>query len=127
MDDRKESNEPPKRKLSEMISEMGAEFISVGKSLEERQNRLIAVCSAWNMACASPANRRQQLQQFADSYRRFNPTISPDDLAKIVEDMETLIERKLKLFPDDHRQIVDARGVPVGADFRIEVASVRSQ
>ena len=127
MDDHHESDEAPRRKMSEMVSDMGAGFISVGKSLEERQNRLTAVCSAWNMACASPANRRQQLQQFADGYRRFNPTISPDDLAKIVEDMETLIERKLRMFPDDHRQIVDARVVPLGADFRIEVAAARSK
>ncbi len=99
MDDRMEPNESPKRKMSEMISDMGAGFISVGKTLEERQNRLTAVCSAWNMACVSPENRQQQLQQYAESYRRFNPTISPDDLAKIVKDMETLIERKLKNVP----------------------------
>jgi hypothetical protein len=111
--------------MSEMISEIGAGFISVGKSLEERQNRLTAVCSAWNMACVSPENRQKQIQQFADSYRHFNPAISPDDLARIVKDMETLIERKLKMFPDDHRQIVDARVVPVGADFRIEIVSAR--
>ena len=37
--------------------------------------------------------------------------------------METLIERKLKLFPNDRRQIVDARVVMVGTGFRIEVAS----
>ena len=127
MNEHRDSSEAPKRKMSEMISEVGAGFISAGKSLEERQNRLSAVCSAWNMACASPANRRQQLQQFAASYGRFNPDISQDDLAKIVKDMETLIERKLTLFPEDHRQIVDARVVPVGADFRIEVASARSK
>jgi hypothetical protein len=127
MNQQKESNEAPKRKMSEMISDMGAGFISVGKSLEERQNRLTAVCSAWNMACVSSEKRQLQLQQFAESYRRFNPTISPDDLAKIVKDMETLIERKLKMFPDDHRQIVDARVVPVGAHFRIEIASARSK
>ena len=122
-----EPDESPRRKMSEMISDMAAGFISVGKTLEERQNRLTAVCSAWNMACASPENRQQQLQQYAESYRRFNPAISPDDLAKIVKDMETLIERKLRMFPDDHRQIVDARVVMVGADFRIEVASARSK
>src|SRR3954452_10476376 len=109
MDDHHESDEEPRRKLSEMVSEIGAGFISAGKSLEERQNRLSAVCSAWNMACASPANRQQQLQQFADSYGRLNPDISQDDLAKIVKDMETRIDRKLTLFPEDHRQIVDAR------------------
>ena len=127
MDDRMEPNESPERKMSEAISDMAAGFISVGKTLAERQNRLIAVCSAWNMACAPPENRRQQLQQYAESYRRFNPTISPDDLARIVKDMETLIERKLRMSPDDHRQIVDARVVPVGADFRIEVVSARSK
>ena len=79
------------------------------------------------MACSSPENRQQPLQQFADSYRLFNPAISSDDLARIVKDMETLIERKLTLFPEDHRQIVDARVVPWGADFRIEVASARSK
>jgi hypothetical protein len=113
--------------MSEMISEIGAGFISVGRTLAERQNRLTAVCSAWNMACSSPENRQQQLQQFADSYRRFNPAIFSDDLARIVKDMETLIERKLTLYPEDQRQIVDARVVPVGADFRIEVASARSK
>jgi hypothetical protein len=127
MNEHSDSGEAPRRKMSEMISEIGAAFISAGKTLAERQNRLTAVCSAWNMACASPADRRQQLRQFAASYRRFNPAIPTDDLAGIVKDMETLIERKLTLFPDDHRQIVDARVVPVGSDFRIEVASARSK
>jgi len=122
-----DANDSPKQKMSEMISEIGGAFISAGKTLAERQNRLTAVCSAWNMACASPENRQQQLQQFADSYRRFNPAISQVDLARIVKDMETLIERKLKMFPEDNRQIVDARVVPVGSDFRIEVASALSK
>ena len=37
--------------------------------------------------------------------------------------MESLIERKLKMFPDDMRQIVSSRVVKVGNDYRIEVAS----
>jgi hypothetical protein len=122
-----DANDSPEQKMSEMISEIGGAFISVGKTLGERQNRLTAVCSAWNMACASPKIRQQQLQQFADRYRRYNPAISQDDLARIVKDMETLMEQKLMLFPEDNRQIVDARVVPVGADFRIEVASARSK
>jgi hypothetical protein len=112
--------------MSEMISEVGAAFISAGKTLTERQKRLTAVCSAWNMACSSPENRQRLLRQFAASYPRFNPATSPDDLARIVKDLEALIERKLTPFPGDRRQIADARVVPVGADFRIEVASARS-
>ena len=112
-----------KPKMSEMISEMAAGFLGVGKTIEEKQNRLNAACSAWNLACGSPEVRQQQLDQYRESYLRFNPGTSPADLANIVKDMESLIARKLKMFPDDHRQIVSARVVAVGNGFRIEVAS----
>jgi hypothetical protein len=75
------------------------------------------------MACASPEHRRRQLEQYAEGYLRSNPATPPSDLANILKDMETLIERKLKMFPDDHRQIVDARVVRLGTAFRIEIES----
>ena len=74
---------PPKRKMSEMISEMAASFISGGKTPEEKHHRLIAACSAWNMACGSPEMRRQQLEQYVEGYRQNNPGISPSDLANV--------------------------------------------
>src|SRR5277367_5712907 len=101
----------PKRKMSEMISEMAAGFLRRGDSIEERQNRLNAACSAWNMACVSPEARKRQLDQYREGYLRFNPATSPSDLANIIKDMEALIERKLKVFPDDKRQIVSAKVV----------------
>lgn len=113
----------PPRKTSEMISEMAGDFIGVGKTAEERQSRLNAACSAWNMACGSSEVRQRQLEQYAEGYQRFNPITSSDDLAKIRKDMESLIERKLQMFPDDRRQIVSASIVVVGTDYRIEVAS----
>jgi hypothetical protein len=120
---RKKSNKSTKRKMSEMIVEMGAGFVGVGDTLGERQNRLNAACSAWNMACGSPEVRQRQLDQYAEGYLRFNPATSPDDLAKIRKDMETLIERKLQMFPDDRRQIVGAKVVKIGTEFRIEIIS----
>src|SRR4029077_20449322 len=109
-------NTEPKRKMSEMISEIAGAFIGVGKTPEEKQSRLTAACSAWNMACGSPDVRRQQLEQYVEGYQRFNPATSPSDLAKIRSDMESLIGRKLLLFPEDQRQIVSARVVMVGND-----------
>ena len=123
MSRRKKSNKPTKRKMSEMISEMAAGFLGVGDTIGERQNRLNAACSAWNIACGSPEVRQRQLEQYKEGYLRFNPATSPGDLANILKDMELLIERKLKMFPDDKRQIVSARVVMVGNDYRIEVAS----
>ena len=109
--------------MSEMISEMAVGFLGVGNTIGERQNRLNAACTAWNMACGSPEVRQRQLEQYKEGYLRFNPVTSPDDLANIIKDMESLIERKLIMFPDDHRQIVSARVVMVGKEYRIEVAS----
>jgi hypothetical protein len=121
------SGPAPKRKMSDMISEMAAQFISVGTTPEEKQSRLTAACSAWNMACGSPEMRQRQLEQYVEGYQRSNPATSPSDLAKIRIDMEALIERKLQMFPEDRRQIVNARVVMVGNDYRIEVASATLQ
>ena len=127
MSRRKKANKPTKRKMSEMISEMAAGFLGVGDTIGERQNRLNAACSAWNMACGSPEVRQRQLEQYKEGYLRFNPATSPGDLANILKDMELLIERKLRMFPDDKRQIVSARVVMVGNDYRIEIASATLQ
>ncbi len=124
---RKKAARSTRRKLSEMISEMAAGFLGVGDTLGERQNRLNAACSAWNMACCPPEVRERQLQKYKEGYLRFNPATSPGELANILKDMERLIERKLKLFPDDKRQVVGARVVMVGKDYRIEVASATLQ
>jgi hypothetical protein len=109
-----------------MISEMAAGFLWVGDTIAERQNRLNAACSAWNMACHSPEARQRLLEQCKDDYLRFNPSTSPTDLANIMKDMESLVERKLKMFPDEKGLIVGAQVVKVGETYRIEVASARS-
>lgn len=119
----KKSKPPTKRKMSEIISEMAAGFLGGGDTIGERQNRLNAACTAWNMACGSPEIRQRQLEQYRQGYLQFNPATSPSALANILKDMESLVERKLNLFPDDKRQIVDAKVVKVGNNFRIEVAS----
>ena len=121
------SDPSPKRKMSEMISDIAIAFISVGKTPEEKRSRLTAVCSAWNMACGSPEIQRQQLDQYVDGYRQNNPAASPSDLANILKVMQSLVERKLELFPDDKRQIVSSEIVMVGKDYRIEVASATLQ
>src|SRR5215467_6034616 len=120
---RKKANKSTQRKMSEMIWEIAAGFLGMGDTMAERQNRLNAACSAWNMACCPPEVRQRQLEQYKEGYLRFNPATSPSDLANILKDMEMLIERKLKMFPEDKRQIIGARVVKVGNVYRIEVAS----
>jgi hypothetical protein len=124
---RKKPKTSAKRKMSEMISEMAVGFLAVGDAIGERENRLNAACTAWNMACVSPKVRQRQLERYGEGYLQYNPGTSPSDLANIIKDMELLIERKLELFPDNHREIVNARVVKVGSEYRIEVASATLQ
>jgi hypothetical protein len=109
--------------MSEMILEVGDGFLSAGETLEESQNRLIAACTAWNMACAPPDDRQRRLERYAEGYLRLNPGTPADDLTNIVTVMNTLIERKLRLFPDERRQVVCAEVVRDETGFRIEIAS----
>jgi hypothetical protein len=75
------------------------------------------------MACGLPEIQRKQLEKYVEAIGRFNPAHTPGNLANIGREMESLIEQKLEMFPDDKRQIVSARVVMVGKDYRIEVAS----
>ena len=86
-------------RMSEMISELAAPFISQGKTCEEKHHRLVAACSAWNIACGSPEMRRQQLEQFAEEYRHHNPAVSPSDLANVRKVMESSSGTEDETFP----------------------------
>ena len=116
-----------KRKIAEMIAEMGKGFLGAGDTIEERQKRLNAACAAWNMACHAPDVRRQKLDQFMNEYLRASPATSPSDLADLRKDIESLIERKLLLFPEDQRQIIGGKIVTGGVGYRIEVVSAKMQ
>ena len=127
MAQRKNPNTSTKRKMSEMILEMGAGLVDVGETVDDSQNRLNATCTAWNIACASSVVRQKQLEQYREGYLRHNPATSPTDLANIIKDMELLIERKRKMFPNDKRLIVSARAIKAGTSFRIEIACATFQ
>lgn len=116
-----------KRKIAEMIAEVGKGFLGTGDTIEERQKRLNAACAAWNMACHSPDVRRRKLDQFMEEYLRASPATSPSDLADIRKEVESLIEKKLLLFPEDQRQIIGGKIMTGGLGYRIEVVSAKMQ
>lgn len=96
----------------------------MGKTLEDRQNRLNAACSAWNMACNTPELRKKHLDQYVREYGAFNPK-DIEYLADVRRDMETLIGQKLKMFPHDLRQIVEARITREIGGERVDVVAAR--
>lgn len=114
-------------KISQSIWEFAGDFIRVGGTAEDRHNRLNAACSAWNMACNTPELREKHLAHYVRGYKQFNPEADAGHLASIRKDMEALIARKLKMFPNDLRQIVAARIVSEGGKERIEAAAATFQ
>ncbi len=117
------SSAPDKGKISQMIWEYAGDFIRMGKTLEDRQSLLNAACSAWNIACDSPDQRKANLDHYLVEYRRHNADADEAEMAGVRSNMEKLIAKKLDMFPADIRQIVGAQIVRSGDQERIDVAS----
>ncbi len=83
---------PPKRKLSEMISEFAGDFIRLGETPEAKQNYLTGACTAWNIASAPPERRKKLVDDFLAEYKRHNPSTDDAALSAIRKDMEHLID-----------------------------------
>lgn len=118
------SHSPAKRKISEMILSFAGDFLSLGKTQEHKQRLLNVACSAWNLACVPADNRQKALDRYMTEYQRLNPQVTQVGCADALSDMEKLIEVKLRLFPMDLRQIVNARFVRVGDQDRLEAAAI---
>jgi hypothetical protein len=124
--DNRLSYPPAERKISEMIWEFAGDFIRLGDTQGQKEARLIAVSNAWNIACNPPEHRQKLLDRYMTEYLRFNPDTDLANVPAMRRDVEMLLERKLKRFPKDLRQIVSAHLVPMGDKDRIEVVSART-
>ena len=114
-----------KQKVSEMIWEFGGEFVKSGGTLEEKQNRLTAACSAWNIACNPPDVWDRTLDEYVESYKSYNPDASDEKISGIRSTMAKLTENKLCFFPAIHKEIVGATITQVAGEDRIDVVSAR--
>ena len=124
--DRQQRSQPSARpKISQSLWEFAGEFIRIGETLEQRQSHLNAACSAWNIACNMPEVRKKNLDHYMREYRKFNPGADEEQLAGVRSNMEKLIDVKLRMFPHDLRQVVQARIINVGGQDRIEAAALR--
>lgn len=111
------------KKMSEMVWEFAGEFIRLAETLAEKQNRLNAACSAWNITCNPPDVRERSLDNYVESYKSYNSNASDEEISEIRTTMEKLVENKLRLFPAVQKQIVGAQITQKGGKDRIDVAS----
>lgn len=108
-------------KMSEIMWEFASDYILPGKDLERKQNLLNSAASAWNIANLPSERREEALDKYLEHFKAMNPDIDiVDDLR---EDMEKLIEEKVKNFSHITRQILNAKIYEEDDKFRINVVS----
>ena len=108
-----------------MIFEFAQDFIATGESMEQKQSRLNAACTAWNIANLPKYERRKALERYLQSYKVQNP--GAQDSSFLRKDMEHLIKQKNRLFPQVKKPILHAEIRGEGDRFSISAVSMRTQ
>jgi len=115
-------NTSPEIKMSELIGEYASDFINMGETTEERQSYLNSACSAWNIAVLPEPLREEAIRYNVKEYKRINPGI--DDADDHADNLRKLIQKKLQMFPDIKKVIIDAVIEPISdKKYRILVVS----
>ena len=115
-------NTSPKIKMSELISEYASDYINMGEDTEERQSYLNGACTAWNIANLDQKDREGAIQKTIEGFKRINP--GADDVEDFEQNLRKLVQKKLEMFPDIKKIIVDANIEPVDkTKFQINIAS----
>ena len=108
-----------------MIFEFARDFIAAGESMEQKQSRLNAACTAWNIANLPKHERRKALERYLQSYRAQNPGVQDSNF--LCKDMEHLIKQKNRLFPQVKKPIMHAEIRGEGDHFSISAVSMRTE
>lgn len=112
-------------KISQMITQMASDYISMGETTEECQSYLNSACTAWNIAVLPEHQREDALHRFIEEYKRLNPSI--DDKGNVLHNMRILIKKKLEMFPAVKTVIVNAHLEELeGMKYRITLASTNN-
>ena len=108
--------------MSELISEYASDYINLGESIEERENYLNGACTAWNIAILDEKHREDALRRAIEAYKRMNP--GTDDAENFEHDLRVLVRKKLEMFPDIRKCVINAMIEPISeTKYRINIAS----
>ena len=113
-----------KIKISEMLLNFAGNYISMGEDIEEKQQYLNGVVSAWNIACLNEKDRERSIKKYMSEYRKLNPLQSKRDFRDVEENLRLLIKEKEKFYPEVRIQIVNAHIQEVDGKIHVTVASL---
>jgi len=107
-----------------MLLNFAGNYISMGEDIEEKQQYLNGVVSAWNIACLNEKDRERSIKKYMSEYRKLNPLQSKRDFRDVEEDLRLLIKGKEKFYPEVRIQIVNAHIQEVDGKIHVTVASL---
>ncbi len=93
--------------------------------MQQKQSRLNAACTAWNISNLPKYERRKALERYLQSYRAQNPGVQDSNFLR--KDMEHLIKQKNRLFPQVKKPIMHAEIRGEGDHFSISAVSKRTE
>jgi len=115
-------NTSPESKMSDLIIQYAGDFISMGENTEDRQSYLNGACTAWNIANLDEKDREGTTRKTLEGFKKINP--GADDVEDFEQNLRKLIQKKLEMFPDIKKIIVDAKIEPIDkTKFQINIAS----
>jgi hypothetical protein len=112
-------------KISEMIIAFSGDYISMGNTIEEKHSYLNAACTAWNISILPKHERKKEISNYINEYKRLNPHVS--DQSNLRHDIEKLIKQKIRMFPDVKKRIYNAEIIKNGDEYSIFAATVRTE
>lgn len=112
-------------KISEIIIAFSGEYIDMGNDFDEKQSYLNVACSAWNISILPKHVRKKAINNYIKKYKRLNPNVH--DQENVRHDIEKLIKNKIKMFPANKKNIVNAELRKEGNAYSIFAATVREE
>lgn len=110
-----------------MVADFAGDYIALGEDIEEKQQYLNGVVSAWNIACLDEKSRKRSIKKYMTEYRKLNPTQSKRDFRDVEEDLRLLITQKEKLCPEVRTQILDAQIKEISGKNHLTIATLNTK
>jgi hypothetical protein len=116
------ANPEGEAKMSGLIAELIAPYLDDAKTLDAYKNLVATACIAWNTALLPEAEWSPAINKLVSELGAVPDEFRQDMLSIIME----MIKRKLELFPDNHRQVVNFKVTETKQNYHLAIASTLS-
>lgn len=115
-------------KMSDVLKEFVRPYADIPQNMQELRHLIDIGITAWNLALLPEKERITTLNKMFVTMTKKSKNINQEDITDGRAVIEELIDRKLKYFADNQRQIMDFQVEDFGKDgYHLSVASLIPQ